>query len=291
MSPALEPRGEPGGDVGGEHRLREQHGVVPLVAHELREHVDARLRQRRREALVVGDPDRRRADTRRASATARTPEPMTTPETSPPSCAAFESTPSEPFWIAPSWCSRKTSVFAIRRAASRRGTRRSARPRCRRPRSARLAARRRRVQRQHRRAGLRGAADVGRRQRVRRSSWRTGSARCRVTGGQFRVDNIDPQRGNPSARRLSYREPQTSSTELPFGRWGAQTVSCSAPLSATVTRRSLRCTAAQAAFAQLSAIPDVRTARIVTPRGDADDAAGAAAQACRCPKCARRFWA
>ena len=99
----LEPHRERGGDVGGKHRLREQNGVVALVANELREHVDTRLRQRRREPLVVRDPDRarRRTHPRLLRSRAR-PSRSRTPATSPPSCAAFVSTPSEPFWIAPS---------------------------------------------------------------------------------------------------------------------------------------------------------------------------------------------
>ena len=61
VEPGIEPRSETRGHIGGQHRLREQHSVEALVAHELREHVDARLRQRRRHALVVGDPHRPRA--------------------------------------------------------------------------------------------------------------------------------------------------------------------------------------------------------------------------------------
>ena len=48
--------------------------------------------------------------------------------------------------------------------------------------------------------------------------------------------------------------------------------------------------AGAAAFAQFSAVSNVRTARIVTPPCDAADTAGAAAY-WRIPQCARRFWA
>ena len=62
VQPCVESRGQPSGDVRAEHRVREQHGVDPLVAHELREHVDARLRQRRFQLRIVGDVDLRRAE-------------------------------------------------------------------------------------------------------------------------------------------------------------------------------------------------------------------------------------
>ena len=68
----------------------------PWSRDELREHVDARLRQRRLERRVVGDVDLGRAERSRLRRERRcTPEPSTTPATSPPSCAAFESTPSD----------------------------------------------------------------------------------------------------------------------------------------------------------------------------------------------------
>src|SRR4051812_11331450 len=51
----IEPRRKACRDVGGEHRVREEHGVVAAVAHDLRQHVDARLRQRRLERVVFSD--------------------------------------------------------------------------------------------------------------------------------------------------------------------------------------------------------------------------------------------
>ena len=110
--PGVEPRREAGGDVRGEHRRwRRARCRSRSLAHELREHVDARLRQRRLERRVVGDVDLLRAERAGLGGERRcTPEPTTTPATSSPSEAAFESTPSEPFWSSPSWCSRKTSV-------------------------------------------------------------------------------------------------------------------------------------------------------------------------------------
>ena len=49
VEPGVEPGGEPGRDVGGEDRLREEDGLEAVLVDELREHVDARLRQRRLE--------------------------------------------------------------------------------------------------------------------------------------------------------------------------------------------------------------------------------------------------
>ena len=75
VEPGVEPRREPGGDVGGEDRLREEDRLDSVLVDELRDRVDARLRQRRREPLVVGDVDRRgavlRRPVRRASDDAR----------------------------------------------------------------------------------------------------------------------------------------------------------------------------------------------------------------------------
>ena len=62
----VESRGQPRGDVRAEDGVREQHGVDPLVADELREHVDARLRQRGFELRVVRDVDLRGAVRARA---------------------------------------------------------------------------------------------------------------------------------------------------------------------------------------------------------------------------------
>ena len=61
VEPGVEPGGEPCGDVGGQHRGREEHVRRAALADDRFERVDARLRQRRRERLVVDDVDRRRA--------------------------------------------------------------------------------------------------------------------------------------------------------------------------------------------------------------------------------------
>lgn len=86
-----------------------------------------------------------------------------------------------------------------------------------------------------------------------------------VTGGQFRVDTIDPQRDEILLARNDrfWGEPATPDQIL-FRRAGA-------PAALADSIRNGDTQVAQvhggaAAFAQLSAIPDVRTARIVTPR-------------------------
>ena len=84
-------------------------------------------------AGLVDDVDGGRAVGSGRAATSATPLPTTTPATSPPSEAAFASTPSAPFWMAPSWCSRKTSVVTA--ASSPRASRPAARRPSRRPRS------------------------------------------------------------------------------------------------------------------------------------------------------------
>ncbi|MGY4711145.1 ABC transporter family substrate-binding protein [Mycolicibacterium sp. CBM1] len=86
-----------------------------------------------------------------------------------------------------------------------------------------------------------------------------------VTGGQFRVDNIDPQRDEILlARNDRFWGPPAHPDQLLFRRAGA-------PAALADSIRNGDTQVAQvhggaAAFAQLSAIPDVRTARIVTPR-------------------------
>ncbi|MEZ0342366.1 ABC transporter family substrate-binding protein [Mycobacterium sp. pV006] len=86
-----------------------------------------------------------------------------------------------------------------------------------------------------------------------------------VTGGQFRVETIDPQRDEILLARNDryWREPATPDLLL-FRRGGS-------PAALADSIRNGDTQVAQvhggaAAFAQLSAIPDVRTARIVTPR-------------------------
>ncbi|MBV9353629.1 MAG: ABC transporter family substrate-binding protein [Mycobacterium sp.] len=86
-----------------------------------------------------------------------------------------------------------------------------------------------------------------------------------VTGGQFRVENIDPQRDEILlARNDRYWAPPASPDLILFRRAGA-------PAALADSIRNGDTQVAQvhggsAAFAQLSAIPDVRTARIMTPR-------------------------
>ncbi|BBY75926.1 putative monoacyl phosphatidylinositol tetramannoside-binding protein LpqW [Mycolicibacterium parafortuitum] len=86
-----------------------------------------------------------------------------------------------------------------------------------------------------------------------------------VTGGQFRVDTIDPQRDEILlARNDRYWGVPASPDLILFRRGGA-------PAALADSIRNGDTQVAQvhggsAVFAQLSAIPDVRTARIVTPR-------------------------
>jgi ABC-type transport system substrate-binding protein len=86
-----------------------------------------------------------------------------------------------------------------------------------------------------------------------------------VTGSQFRVESIDPQRDEILlARNDRYWGQPASPDQILFRRAGA-------PAALADSIRNGDTQVAQvhggaAAFAQLSAIPDVRTARIVTPR-------------------------
>ncbi|MCW2653445.1 MAG: monoacyl phosphatidylinositol tetramannoside-binding protein [Mycobacterium sp.] len=86
-----------------------------------------------------------------------------------------------------------------------------------------------------------------------------------VTGGQFRVESIDPQRDEILlARNDRFWGPPAQPDQILFRRAGA-------PAALADSIRNGDTQVAQvhggaAAFAQLSAIPDVRTARIVTPR-------------------------
>jgi ABC-type transport system substrate-binding protein len=86
-----------------------------------------------------------------------------------------------------------------------------------------------------------------------------------VTGGQFRVENIDPQRDEILlARNDRFWAAQALPDHILLRRAGA-------PAALTDSMRNGDTQVAQvhggaAAFAQLSAIPDVRTARIMTPR-------------------------
>jgi len=86
-----------------------------------------------------------------------------------------------------------------------------------------------------------------------------------VTGGEFRVDNIDPQRDEILlARNDRFWGPPARPDQILFRRGGA-------PAALADSIRNGDTQVAQvhggaAAFAQLSAIPDVRTGRIITPR-------------------------
>ncbi|WP_395310426.1 ABC transporter family substrate-binding protein [Mycobacterium sp. AMU20-3851] len=86
-----------------------------------------------------------------------------------------------------------------------------------------------------------------------------------VTGGQFRVDNIDPQRDEILlARNDRYWGEPANPDQILFRRAGS-----TAALADSIRNGDTQVAqvhGGQAAFAQLSAIPDVRTARIVTPR-------------------------
>ncbi len=86
-----------------------------------------------------------------------------------------------------------------------------------------------------------------------------------VTGGQFRVDTIDPQRDEILlARNDRFWGPPATPDQILFRRAGV-------PAALADSIRNGDTQVAQvhggaAAFAQLSAIPDVRTARLMTPR-------------------------
>lgn len=86
-----------------------------------------------------------------------------------------------------------------------------------------------------------------------------------VTGGQFRVENIDPQRDEILlARNDRYWSVPAKPDLVLFRRGGAP-----AALADSIRNGDTQVAQVQggaATFAQLSAIPDVRTARIVTPR-------------------------
>ncbi len=86
-----------------------------------------------------------------------------------------------------------------------------------------------------------------------------------VTGGQFRVETIDPQRDEILlARNDRFWGPPAKPDQILFRRAGS-------PAALADSIRNGDTQVAQvhggaAAFAQLSAIPDVRTARLITPR-------------------------
>ena len=86
-----------------------------------------------------------------------------------------------------------------------------------------------------------------------------------VTGGQFRVDAIDPQRDEILlARNDRYWAVPAKPDQILFRRGGAPAVLADSIRNGDTQVAQVH--GGQAAFIQLSAIPDVRTARIVTPR-------------------------
>lgn len=86
-----------------------------------------------------------------------------------------------------------------------------------------------------------------------------------VTGGQFRVENIDPQRDEILiALNDRYWGPPSKPGIILFRRAGAPAALADSVRNGDTQVAQVH--GGSAAFAQLSAIPDVRTARIVTPR-------------------------
>jgi len=86
-----------------------------------------------------------------------------------------------------------------------------------------------------------------------------------VTGGQFRVETIDPQRDEILlARNDRYWGPPAKPGLILFRRAGAPAALADSVRNGDTQVAQVH--GSSAAFAQLSAIPDVRTARIVTPR-------------------------
>jgi ABC-type transport system substrate-binding protein len=86
-----------------------------------------------------------------------------------------------------------------------------------------------------------------------------------VTGGQFRVDSIDPQRDEILlARNDRYWAEPAKPDQILFRRGGAPSVLADSIRNGDTQVAQVH--GGQAAFIQLGAIPDVRTARIVTPR-------------------------
>lgn len=86
-----------------------------------------------------------------------------------------------------------------------------------------------------------------------------------VTGGQFRVESIDPQRDELLlARNDRYWGPPAKPDLVLFRRAGAPAALADSVRNGDTQVAQVH--GGSAAFAQLSAIPDVRTARIMTPR-------------------------
>jgi len=86
-----------------------------------------------------------------------------------------------------------------------------------------------------------------------------------VTGGQFRVESIDPQRDEILlARNDRYWGPPAKPDLILFRRAGAPAALADSVRNGDTQVAQVH--GGSAVFAQLSAIPDVRTARIMTPR-------------------------
>ncbi|WP_197502623.1 ABC transporter family substrate-binding protein [Mycobacterium scrofulaceum] len=86
-----------------------------------------------------------------------------------------------------------------------------------------------------------------------------------VTGGQFRVESIDPQRDEILVTRNDrYWGSPAKPAVILFRRAGAPAALADSVRNGDTQVAQVH--GGSAAFAQLSAIPDVRTARIVTPR-------------------------
>jgi ABC-type transport system substrate-binding protein len=86
-----------------------------------------------------------------------------------------------------------------------------------------------------------------------------------VTGGQFRVENIDPQRDEILlARNDRYWGVPAKPDQILFRRGGAPAALADSIRNGDTQVAQVH--GGQATFAQLGAIPDVRTGRIVTPR-------------------------
>jgi len=86
-----------------------------------------------------------------------------------------------------------------------------------------------------------------------------------VTGGQFRVENIDPQRDEILlARNDRFWGPPAKPDQILFRRAGVPAVLADSIRNGDTQVAQVH--GGAAAFAQLSAIPDVRTARLTTPR-------------------------
>ena len=86
-----------------------------------------------------------------------------------------------------------------------------------------------------------------------------------VTGGQFRVDSIDPQRDEILlARNDRYWGEPAKPDRILFRRGGVPAALADSIRNGDTQVAQVH--GGQAAFFQLGAIPDVRTARIVTPR-------------------------